>query len=201
MRWLSSVCRRTTSQLLVYPHSFTRVHTSKRSAPRHCALQMCSIARNFAHQASMYVIWSAALLNLGFSASSAQHLAPSTIPPTKVLKSNEPTISLWWLFWSRSYQMIVDTRISSVPHTRQNSSEIVCGTRYGGLTFGPKAHSTPRFVKLQSKEDTLYLPLKSPDYWGVRKRVSSLQNLLDFWGRKRTNQFSILLDCLIQEQS
>ena len=35
---------------------FTRVHTSKRSAPRHCALQMCSIARIFAHQASMYVI-------------------------------------------------------------------------------------------------------------------------------------------------
>jgi len=43
--------------------------------------------------------------------------------------------------------------------------------------------------------------LKSPDYWGVRKRVSSFQNLLDFWGRKRTNQFLILLDCLIQEQS
>jgi len=67
--------------------------------------------------------------------------------------------------------------------------------------MGLKAHSTPRFVKLQSKEDTLYLPLKSPDYWGVHKRVSSFQNLLDFWGRKRTNQFSILLDCLIQEQS
>ena len=27
-----------------------------------------------------------------------------------------------------------------------------------------KTHSTPRFVKLQSKEDILYLPLKSPDY-------------------------------------
>jgi len=34
---------------------------------------------------SMYVIWTAALLNLRFSASSAQHLAPFTIPPTKVL--------------------------------------------------------------------------------------------------------------------
>jgi len=77
MRWLSSRCRRTTSRLLVYPHSFTRVHTSKRSAPRHCALQICCIARNFAHQTNMYVIWTAALLNLGFSASSAQHLAPS----------------------------------------------------------------------------------------------------------------------------
>jgi len=31
-------------------------------------------------------------------------------------------------------------------------------------------------------------------------RVSSFQNLLDFWGRKRTTQFSILLDCSIQEQ-
>jgi len=64
-----------------------------------------------------------------------------------------------------------------------------------------KAHSTPRFVKLQSKEDTLDLPLKFPDYWGVRKRVSSFQNLYDFWGRKRTNQFLILLDCSFQEQS
>jgi len=87
MRWLSSMCKRTTSRLLVYQHSFTRVHTSKRSDPHHCALQMCSIARNFAHQTSMYVIWTTALLNLGFSASSAQHLAPSTIAPTKVLKS------------------------------------------------------------------------------------------------------------------
>jgi len=58
-------------------------------------------------------------------------------------------------------------------------------------------HSTPRIVKFQSKE----VPLKSRDYWGVRKRVSSFQNLLDFWGRKRTNQFSILLDCSIQQQS
>jgi len=40
----------------VYPYSFTRVDTSKRSAPRHCALQMCSIARNFTCQASIYVI-------------------------------------------------------------------------------------------------------------------------------------------------
>jgi len=64
-----------------------------------------------------------------------------------------------------------------------------------------KTNLTLRFVKLQSKEDTLYLPLKSPDYWAVRKRVSSFQNLLDFWGRKRTNQFWIVLDCLIQEQS
>ena len=56
MRWLSSMCRRITSRLLVYLHSFTRMHTSKRSTPRHCALQMCSIARNFAHQASMYVV-------------------------------------------------------------------------------------------------------------------------------------------------
>jgi len=29
----------------------------------------------------------------------------------------------------------------------------------------------------------------------------SFQNLLDFWGRKQTNQFSIVLDCSIQEQS
>jgi len=43
--------------------------------------------------------------------------------------------------------------------------------------------------------------MKSRDYWGVRKRVSSFQNLLDLWGRKRTKQFSILLDCSIQEQS
>jgi len=64
-------------------------------------------------------------------------------------------------------------------------------------------HSTLRFVKLQSKEDTLYLPssANSPDYCGVRKRVSSYQNLLDLWGRKRTNPFLILLDCLIEEQS
>ena len=32
-----------------------------------------------------FVIWIAALLNLGFSASSAQHLAPSIIAPTEVL--------------------------------------------------------------------------------------------------------------------
>jgi len=51
MGLLSSVCRRTTGQHLVYPHSFTRVDTSKRSAPHHCALQMYSIARNFTHQA------------------------------------------------------------------------------------------------------------------------------------------------------
>ena len=38
----------------------------------------------------------AALLNLGrFSVSSAQHLAPYTITPTKVLKLNEYTNSLW----------------------------------------------------------------------------------------------------------
>ena len=43
--------------------------------------------------------------------------------------SNVPTNSLWWLSWSRSYQMIVPhTRILSVPHTRWNSSERVCGT-------------------------------------------------------------------------
>jgi len=53
MRWLSSMCRRTTSQLLVYQYSFMRVHILKRSAPCHCALQMCSITRNFAHQTSM----------------------------------------------------------------------------------------------------------------------------------------------------
>ena len=64
-----------------------------------------------------------------------------------------------------------------------------------------KTHSTPRFVKFQSQEDTVYFAVKFPDYWGVRKRVSSFQNLLDFWGRKRTKQFSILLDCSIQEQS
>jgi len=53
-----------------------------------------------------------------------------------VLKSNEPTNSLWWLSWSRSYQMIVpDTRISSVPHPRQNSSERVCGTKYHTLNW------------------------------------------------------------------
>ena len=51
-------------------------------------------------------------------------------------------------------------------------------------------------MKFQSQEDTVYFPVK-----GVHKRVSSFQNLLDFWGRKRTNQFSILLDCSIQEQS
>jgi len=85
MRWLSSMYRRTTSWLLVYPHSFTRVYTSKRFDPRHCALQMCSVARNFSHQTSMCVIWTTALINLGFSAWSAQHLAPSTIAPTKVL--------------------------------------------------------------------------------------------------------------------
>jgi len=100
MRWLSSMCRRTTSWLLVYPHSFTRVHTSKRSAPRHCTLQMCSIARIFTHQASMYVIWTAALINLGFSASSAQHLAPSTIAPTKVLKLNQ-----FIFFLAREYKL------------------------------------------------------------------------------------------------
>ena len=43
--------------------------------------------------------------------------------------SNVPANSLWWLSWSRSYQMIVpQTRILSVPHTRWNSSERVCGT-------------------------------------------------------------------------
>ena len=52
MSWLSLMCRRTTSGLLVYPHSFTRVDTSKRSAPRHCALLMCSIARNLTYQAN-----------------------------------------------------------------------------------------------------------------------------------------------------
>jgi len=69
------------------------------------------------------------------------------------------------------------------------------------LSKRSKTHSTPRFVKFQSHEDTVYFPVKSPDYWGVRKRVSSFQNWLDFWGRKRTNQFSILLDGSIQEQS
>jgi len=75
---LSFMCRRTTSRLVVYPHACTRVDTSKKSDPRHCALQMCSIARNFTHQANIYVSWTAALLNPGFSASSAQHLGPST---------------------------------------------------------------------------------------------------------------------------
>jgi len=131
------MCRRTTSWLLVYPHSFTRVDTSKRSAPCHCALQMCSIARKFTHQTSIYVIWTATLLNLGFFfASSAQHLAPSTIAPTKILKSNKPTNSLWWLSWSRSHQTIVPhTRISSVPHNPRNSSERVCGTNYHTLNW------------------------------------------------------------------
>ena len=53
---LSLMCRRTTSRLFVHPHSFTRVDTSKRSSPRHCALQVCSVARNFTHQASIHVI-------------------------------------------------------------------------------------------------------------------------------------------------
>jgi len=136
MSWLSSMCRRTASWLLIYPHSFTHVGTSKRSLPRHHVLQMCSTARNFSHQATIYMIWTSALLNLGFSASSAQHLAPSTIAPTKVLKSNEPTNSLWWLSWSRSYQtMVPHSRISSVPHTRRNSSERVCGTKYHTLNW------------------------------------------------------------------
>ena len=52
-----------------------------------------------------------------------------------------------------------------------------------------ETHSTTRFVKLQSKDDTLYLPLKSPDYWGVRKRFSSFQNLPDFWGRNEPTNF------------
>jgi len=34
-------------------------------------------------------------------------------------------------------------------------------TRYN---FDSETHSTPRFVKLQSQEDTMYLPVKSPDY-------------------------------------
>ena len=55
---------------------------------------------------------------------------------TAALKSNEPTNSLWWLSWCRSYQMIVPhTRISSVPHTRRNSSERVFGTRYHTLKW------------------------------------------------------------------
>jgi len=91
MSLLSFMCRRTTSQLLVYPHSFTRVDILKRSAPHHCAFQMYSIARNFTHQNNIYVIWTAALLHLGFSASSSQHLAPSTMTPTKVLKSKRET--------------------------------------------------------------------------------------------------------------
>jgi len=48
--------RRTTSRPLVYPPSFTRVVTSKRSAPRQCALNMFKIARNFTHQASIHTI-------------------------------------------------------------------------------------------------------------------------------------------------
>jgi len=43
--------------------------------------------------------------------------------------------------------------------------------------------------------------LDSPrDYWGVRNRIFSFQNLLDFSERKRTNVFSVLLDCSISEQ-
>jgi len=64
---------------------------------------MCTTAKNFTHHASIYAIYSAALLNLGFSASSAQHLASSIIALTHVLKSNKPANLLWWLSWSRSY--------------------------------------------------------------------------------------------------
>ena len=41
----------------LYIRTLSRVCTHpKRSVPHHCALQICSMTRNFAHQASMYVI-------------------------------------------------------------------------------------------------------------------------------------------------
>jgi len=123
-----------------------------------------ALSRNFAHQASMYVIWTASLLNLGFSASSAQHLAPSTISPTRVLKSNEPTNSLWWLSWSRSYQTIVPhTRISSVPHTRRNSSERVCGTRYHTLNW-KWVCGIPHTLRVCGKRNARRVPWKPGNF-------------------------------------
>jgi len=49
-------CMSITIWLLAYPPSFTRVGTSKSSAARHYAFNMCSIARDFTHQASIHII-------------------------------------------------------------------------------------------------------------------------------------------------
>jgi len=64
----------------------------------------------------------------------------------------------------------------------------------------PKTHSTPKLEERECPEIWFEFLDTSRDYWSVRNRVVWFQNLLDFSERKRTNLFSILLDCSIPEQ-
>jgi len=79
-------------------------------------LRASCIARNLTHQTNIYVIWTAALLNLGFSDSDspAQHLAPSTIEPTMV---SNPQVS----------SMKSTTKLCRFLIDDQQSTVILCG--------------------------------------------------------------------------
>ena len=86
---------------------------------------------------------------------------------TRVRTSNEPTHSLWWLSWSRSYQMIVPhTQISSVPHTRWNSSERECGTRYHTLNWKWVCHSSSVWETQRAGKDAA--PFSMLPFWRSR---------------------------------